>query len=64
MLLYLWVQVQKFLVIHVNYIDLNTMGPQNQREYKLKIKVVEGSYSMDSDRDSEVIDNNLIFKIR
>ena len=46
-----------------NYIDLNTIGLQSQREYKLKIKVVSGSYAGSSDTDSEVIDNNLTFKI-
>jgi len=47
-----------------NYIDLNTIGLQSQREYKLKIKVVSGSYAGSSGTDSEVIDNNLIFKIK
>ena len=47
-----------------NYIDLNTSGLQTQREYKLKIKIVSGSYAGSSGTDVEVIDNNLIFAVK
>ncbi len=47
-----------------NYIDLNTSGLQAQREYKLKIKIVSGSYVGSSGTDVEVIDNNLTFAVK
>ena len=47
-----------------NYIDLNTSGLQTQREYKLLIKVISGSYVGSSGTDTEVIDNNFTFFIK
>ena len=47
-----------------NYIDLNTSGLQTQREYKLLIKVISGSYAGSSGTDTEVIDNNFTFFIK
>ena len=47
-----------------NYIDLNTSGLQEQREYKLLVKVISGSYAGSSGLDTEVIDNNFTFFIR
>ncbi len=47
-----------------NYIDLNTTGLQSQREYKLLIKVVSGSYNGSSGTDTEVIDNNFTFFVK
>ena len=47
-----------------NYIDLNTSGLQTQREYKLLIKVISGSYAGSAGTDTEVIDNKFTFFIR
>lgn len=47
-----------------NYIDLNTTGLQSQREYKLLIKVVSGSYSGSSGTDTEIVDNNFTFFVK
>ena len=47
-----------------NYIDLNTSGLQSQREYKLIVKIVSGSYNGSSGTDVEVIDNNLTFAVK
>ena len=47
-----------------NFIDLNTSGLQTQREYKLLIKVISGSYAGSAGTDTEVIDNKFTFFIR
>ena len=47
-----------------NFIDLNTSGLQVQREYKLLIKVISGSYAGSTGTDTEVIDNKFTFFIK
>jgi hypothetical protein len=47
-----------------NFIDLNTSGLQVQREYKLLIKVISGSFAGSNGTDTEVIDNKFTFFIK
>jgi len=47
-----------------NFIDLNASGLQSQREYRLLVKVISGSYAGSAGTDTEVIDNNFTFFIR
>ena len=47
-----------------NFIDINTSGLQIQREYRLLIKVISGSYAGSTGTDTEVIDNKFTFFIK
>ena len=47
-----------------NYIDLNTSGLQSQREYKILVKVVSGSYNGSLGTDTEILDNNFTFFVK